>query len=693
MFGVEHGGFFCVCCGAQESHAAEERQVYGNFSTPPLRSHRENVSTVGVPRYGSQSKDVIPPKRSRQNFPKLKPHPARPARHGLGVRIQNRPNDNEDDFIDIGKFGAEQKSATNSAVRTMPRSKPHQKMSLHIAASDDDFFDPGQIRPAEGKREQKLIRFQQKDSDDEEFCDVSALLVQKNVDHDSLKIKAHFSDNEAGFVRTPPRPKPRQRTSIDYNVDSDDFFDPGDLHPADGSKEKRLIRFGQKDQLKLKMHFSDDDGNFFDPGLGGRTNNEQKMIRIRQARNDSDEGELCDSDLLLGRKNVDHRQTLQVTSSVNMAPNAKIGSRPRVDVRTRYSHDDDDFFNPDMGSRTKTEKKTVRFRQAGVDSDGDQFCDVDILQADSQGKTKSLELRPAALSTEQMGLRLQQQNPNRIPPPMSMPTGRHTSQLAFDQISPATLSPHSMTPNGPAHLGVKLGHQAPTMVPQPHGMGPMSGDSLHMRMQQIAPATVPPPRSRVPNQNAQLNMSLHQQSLPTIPGPLNQSVGGAQHMQLNMRQVTPVPVPRPRVETVPPAARMNMTLEQRRLASIPEPTEKHPATSANLNLHLNHLQPASVGTPLPQAPGGQAFLHLTMHQDGAEAPSDVVRALSPVPSQLPRTRTQFQVPSPSSISPSPPDEDMDSCYEYTAAEFDVGIQGTKEASIRMCQEHQQGQRI
>ena len=75
-----------------------------------------------------------------------------------------------------------------------------------------------------------------------------------------------------------------------------------------------------------------------------------------------------------------------------------------------------------------------------------------------------------------------------------------------------------------------------------------------------------------------------------------------------------------------------------------------------------------------------------MHQDGAEAPSDVVRALSPVPSQLPKTRTQFQVPS-------PPDEDMDSCYEYTAAEFDVGVQGTKEASIRMCQEHQQGQRL
>ena len=50
------------------------------------------------------------------------------------------------------------------------------------------------------------------------------------------------------------------------------------------------------------------------------------------------------------------------------------------------------------------------------------------------------------------------------------------------------------------------------------------------------------------------------------------------------------------------------------------------------------------------------------------------------------TRTQFQVPS-------PPDEDMDSCYEYTAAKFDVGVQGTKEASIRMCQEHQQGQRL
>ena len=74
------------------------------------------------------------------------------------------------------------------------------------------------------------------------------------------------------------------------------------------------------------------------------------MIRIRQARNGSDDGEFCNSDLLLGRSNVDHHQTLEVTSNVNMAPNAKIGSRPRVNVTTRYSHDDDDFFNPDMGS-------------------------------------------------------------------------------------------------------------------------------------------------------------------------------------------------------------------------------------------------------------------------------------------------------------------------------------------------------
>ena len=579
---------FCVCCGAQESHTTEERQVYGNFSTPPLRIHRENISTVGIPRYGSHSKDMIPPKRSRQKFPKL--NPARLARHGLGVKMQNGRDDNEDNFIDIGKFGAEQKSVKNSAVRTMPRPKPHQKMSIDIAASNDDFFDPGQMRPAEGKKDQKLIRFRQEESDDEQFCDVNILLGQKNVDHDSLKLKAHFSDNEAGFIRTPPRPKPRQRTSIDYNVDSDDFFDPGNLHPADGSKKKRLIRFGQKDQLKLKAHFSDNDGDFFDPALGGRTNNKQRMIRIQQARNGSDDGEFCDSDLLLGRNNVDLRQTLEVTSDVNMAPNAKIGSRPRVNVTTRYSHDDDDFFNPDMGSRAGTEKKTDRFTHANVDSDGDQFCDVDILQADSRGKTKSLEVKPAALSTEKMGLRLQQQTPNRIPPPTGMPTGRHTSQLAFDQISPTTLSPHRMTPNEPRHLGVKLSHHAPAMVPQPHGMGPMSRGSLHMRMQQITPAEVPPPQSRVLNQNAQLNMSLHQQSLPTIPGPSNQSVGGAQHMQLNMRQVTPIPVPRPRGETLPPAARMNMTLEQRRLASIPQPMETRLATSENLNLHLSHLQ-------------------------------------------------------------------------------------------------------
>ena len=108
----------------------------------------------------------------------------------------------------------------------------------------------GQLRE---KRSKNCSR--QEESDDEQFCDVNILLGQKNVDHGSLKLKAHFSDNEAGFIRTPPRPKPRQRTSIDYNVDSDDFFDPGNLHLADGSKEKRLIRFGQKDQLKLKAHF------------------------------------------------------------------------------------------------------------------------------------------------------------------------------------------------------------------------------------------------------------------------------------------------------------------------------------------------------------------------------------------------------------------------------------------------------